>query len=217
MGDSGLRCQTCLGKFGPVVGELRCALCSLLARYQTLLLSDRFPAAGGEFALPELQSAYHRALEVAESYHQYRGGAGPPGNSEGSAPGVGGHDLQTTPKAKPPVKGEEEKESVPIKTEKEESSPREPRQEKSPLPRKEGEPRKERKSRPQDPPRSSRARRSGIRRRDRSRSPLDRRRDPLPRRGDSRGRRRSPQSGEEGLLSLLEDERSDKDRGEDHP
>lgn len=198
MGDEVLRCSNCSGKFGPVVGDQRCGLCGLLHRYQTLLVSDRFPGVGGQFALPELQGAYHKALEIAESYHQHQqGGAVPPRSSDSEAPGVGGVGLQTTPKAKPPIKGEVEEKSVVVKEEIEESSPKDTTKERSPLPRRYEGPKKEKKSRPRDPSGGERARSSGIRRGERSRSPRQRRvdsREERPRRGDSKVGKRSPPS-----------------------
>ena len=40
MGAPTLRCLTCLGKFGPVHSELRCATCLLVCRIQGALLSE---------------------------------------------------------------------------------------------------------------------------------------------------------------------------------
>jgi len=108
MGESALRCLGCQGKLGPPIVDLRCEVCSIIFWTQDLLCSDRFPGAGARFVVPELRGAYYKALEVADSYQRAaRGGSGPPRAEDKRETLDKSPDLQTTPKAKPAVKVEE--------------------------------------------------------------------------------------------------------------
>ena len=105
MGDPGLRCLTCLGKFGPPVGDLRCEFCVLLYRLQDLVVSERFPQTGIKFVTPDLRGAYYKALEVADSYRHFtQGGPPPPRPEDKKLPLVEPKVAETTPKSRPPVK-----------------------------------------------------------------------------------------------------------------
>ena len=102
MGDPGLRCLTCLGKFGPPVGDLRCEFCVLLYRLQDLVVSERFPQTGIKFVTPDLRGAYYKALEVADSYRHFTQGGPPPsetGGQETSSGGAKGRGDHTEVKA----------------------------------------------------------------------------------------------------------------------
>ena len=197
MGDSRLRCLTCGGKFGEVVADYRCEGCRTLFCLQSLLVSDRFPVAGGALVFPDLKGLYHRVLDLAESYHRsVQGGSVPPGPGDKEAKREEAQVLQTTPKARPPVKeeparGGEAREGKPEVKEEKKESPRHEEERESP--------RKEKKRRDTGEAGEERARSSGIRRR-RPRSPTPEEfrrehRDRKPRRGDSRQR---PSPGCEG-------------------
>ena len=126
MQDSGLRCLNCVGKLGPLIGDLRCEFCCLVFRLQDLVVSDRFPAAGVRFVTPELRTAYHRALEVADSYlHAGQGDKGSPRVGDKGAAPEEAPGLSTTPKAKPAVKVEAVEEASSSRPKEEEKSPEE--------------------------------------------------------------------------------------------
>lgn len=131
MGDNCLRCLDCQGKFGAICSDLRCALCGTLFRLKGLVLSETFPAGAGHFAEVSLRDVYFKVLEAGEAKaaeEEVRGGEkkDPPGSIDKSPLDDTARRLQTTPKAKPAVKGggvEEEgvKEESPV----EEKSPKE--------------------------------------------------------------------------------------------
>ena len=110
MGDSCLRCLDCQGKFGAICSDLRCALCGTLFRLKALVLSERFPPGAGHFAEVTLRDTYFKVLEEGEAKAaQDQGGKEeqPPGEIDKSpleAKPVS--PLQTTPMARPAVKGE---------------------------------------------------------------------------------------------------------------
>ena len=194
MGDPSLRCLTCGGKFGAPVSDLRCELCSLVFRFQDVVSSDRFPATGGQFVVPDLRSLYLKSLEVCDSYLRFQqGDKESPRTQEGEAKKEEpDKQLLTTPKVKPPVKKELADEKEEKKVFKEEDVKRA----KSPEQRIEAEVRKENKERKttsRDREGDVRARSSGIhRRRERTRSASRRPRgdkERKPRRGDSQDRR----------------------------
>ena len=106
MGDNSLRCLTCQGKLGPAVVELRCEVCSILFWIQNLLVSDRFPAIGGRFVVPELRAAYYKALEVADSYQRHKQGGEPPRSEDKGLTEEEPRVAETTPKSRPAVKPE---------------------------------------------------------------------------------------------------------------
>lgn len=104
MGESSLRCITCLGKFGPATSELRCNLCVTLFRLQCLLVSEHFPADQVDVVYPEIRGAYIRALEVVDVQRPRasQGGEGPPSAGDKALPLVEGRRLLTSSKARPP-------------------------------------------------------------------------------------------------------------------
>ena len=166
MGDPSLRCLTCGGKFGAPVSDLRCELCSLVFRFQDVVSSDRFPATGGQFVVPDLRSLYLKSLEVCDSYLRFQqGDKESPRTQEGEAKKEEpDKQLLTTPKVKPPVKKELADEKEEKKVFKEEDVKRA----KSPEQRIEAEVRKENKERKttsRDREGDVRARSSGIHRR----------------------------------------------------
>ena len=100
MGDESLQCLSCQGKFGRIIGNLRCEPCGLIFRLQDVLYSERFPAVGVNFVTPDLRGVYHKALEISDTY--IRGLPGDKGSP--CTPGVEAEVHQTTSKARPPVK-----------------------------------------------------------------------------------------------------------------
>ena len=103
MGDSRLRCLTCGGKFGEVVADYRCEGCRTLFCLQSLLVSDRFPVAGGALVFPDLKGLYHRVLDLAESYHRsVQGGSVPPGPGDKEAKREEGTGLADHSQSKAP-------------------------------------------------------------------------------------------------------------------
>ena len=81
MGKNPLRCLDCLGKFGVPVQDLRCIVCSGWFRVRELLLSDRFPATGGEVVQPFIRQTSETIEELGlgsfnfRPYSLRRGGA----------------------------------------------------------------------------------------------------------------------------------------------
>ena len=110
MGDESLRCLTCRGKFGPLVADLRCEVCNLVFRFQDVILSDRFPPTGSQFVVADLRGVrgvYHKSLEICDSYSRFKpGDKGSPREEKAEEKGVSADNLQTTPKARPPTRGE---------------------------------------------------------------------------------------------------------------
>ena len=108
MGDSGLRCLDCLGKFGLPIANLRCGTCGLLYRLRELLQSDRYPPQATLIAELELKNVYFRLLEQAERVTKEFAGQeeAPPIEREEKQAEEERSVLQTTPKSAPPKKGE---------------------------------------------------------------------------------------------------------------
>ena len=108
MGDQGLRCLDCRGKFGRPVADLRCATCGNLFKVKEFPLSEEYPPEGVVFAEVELRALVHNLKHTAQVLNQQLalGGGGPPETSKGSEAVDKGTALQTTPKSKPAVKGE---------------------------------------------------------------------------------------------------------------
>lgn len=111
MGDGSLRCLDCQGKFGAICSDLRCALCGTLFRLRGLVLSENFPKEAGHFAEVTLRDSYFKVLEEGETKSaelRSLGGASecPPGVIDKRPLEAAPLPLNTTPKAKPAVKGE---------------------------------------------------------------------------------------------------------------
>ena len=189
MGDGGLRCLICQGKFGGIVTESRCGLCLYLYRFQNLVLSEQFPACGGPILEPEVRQLYFKGLEGADSYRRSAQGVNlTPGEETGGSP-LGAAQLTAKSKARPPPATEATGEPTVAKREEEAPnySPDESSQQAVP---EEEEPKgKEKKRKPTKSPARERARSSGIRRERRSprrsRSRSQRRRRSTNRRGES--------------------------------
>lgn len=124
MGDPGLRCVGCAGKFGPLDLEDRCAVCGPLFRLGDLILSDQFPASGAPGLINDLRQIYVKALVSADNYRRDQlGGEVPPGPAQGETkPEL--RELQPKRKPQPPLTGGRE-ESKEVKEEKPCYSPEE--------------------------------------------------------------------------------------------
>ena len=181
MGDQGLRCLDCQGKFGRPVAELRCGTCGTLFKIKEILLSAHYPPEGVVFAEVELRALCFKLKEVAANLNQQLalGGVAPPEVDKGAGPQVREDILSTTPKSKPPVKG-----GIPPKGEASGSKPEGVKEEvdtieEEPIAKKDkehkkkkkvrGEERKERSPRSQEPKKSKRRSRSPRRSRSRRR------------------------------------------------
>ena len=204
MGDPGLRCIICQGKFGQVVTEGRCGLCLYLYRFQSLVLSPQFPACGGPILEPEVRQLYIPEGPGRGGYLQkvLSGSARHSGGGSRWAPAEVPpvlRELSAKSKAKPPAAAETEEKEEPVvpKVEKEEPNYSPDKSPEKPVPEEE-EPRgKEKKSKPSSSQEKTRARSSGIhrsrRRERRSRSRSRKRRRSSTRRGGSK--HRSPTGG----------------------
>ena len=61
-------CRDCLGKFRLGAGPEICEVCRLTLRIRQLLLSDRYPAEGGDVAAVQLRECLWRLLEHSDTY-----------------------------------------------------------------------------------------------------------------------------------------------------
>ena len=120
MGEHALRCQSCLGKFGPPVPSSVCELCWLQTRVREHLLSPRFPSHLGVLGVTVVKEAYYKLLDISETHWQAFSAEG---SSEGSRfGGKGGEKGQPSEKEFKPEDKAQDLHPAPVVSKKEEKS-----------------------------------------------------------------------------------------------